>query len=77
MKTETRELKSHIAKIIEPFRLKCEFILRNGERTGKKCGKRARKSKIKGLGEMESSLCWRHRKALTKEYITEILHVES
>jgi len=77
MKPETKALKLKIREVIEPLRLRCEFILRNGERAGKKCGKRAKKSKINGLGSMESSLCWRHRKLLKKEYIADIIPIDN
>jgi hypothetical protein len=77
MKAENLNLRRQIQKIVEPLRLRCDFILRNGERTGKKCGRRAKKSKIKGIGEVDSSLCWRHRKLLQKEYIADILTIES
>jgi hypothetical protein len=77
VKPETIKLKAHIAKIVEPLRLRCEFILRNGDRAGKKCGKRAKKTSIKGIGNMKSSLCWRHRKLLQKEYIADIIPEDS
>ncbi len=76
MKPETIKLRAHIAKIVEPLRLRCEFILRNGDRAGKKCGKRAKKTSIKGIGNMKSSLCWRHRKLLQKEYIADITPID-
>jgi len=77
MKPETKALKSRIREVIEPLRLRCEFILRNGDRAGKKCGKRAKKTEINGLGSIKSNLCWRHRKMLKKEYIADIVAVES
>jgi len=77
MKLETIKLRAQVAKIIEPLRLRCEFVLRNGDRAGKKCGKRAKKTSIKGIGNINSSLCWRHRKLLQKEYIADIIPEDS
>jgi len=77
MKPETLQLKRQVASLVEPLRLKCDFILRNGVKAGKKCGRRAKKTKIKGLGEINASLCWRHRKILHREFIADMVTLES
>lgn len=77
MKPETKELRAKIKQVIEPLRLHCEFILRNGKRANKKCGMRAKKSNIKGIANIQSNLCWRHRRLLKKEYIADIVSFDS
>jgi len=77
VKPETRKLKEQISKMVEPLRLKCDFILRNGNKAGKKCGRRAKKTKINGLAEINTALCWRHRKILHREFIADMVTIES
>lgn len=77
MRQETLNLKSSIAAIVEPLRIRCSFVIRYGYRVGKKCDRRAKKTVIKGVGNMECNLCWRHRKLLQKEFIADIVSVDS
>jgi hypothetical protein len=72
MNEDLKKLRQAIIGIIKPLRLRCDFILRNGDRAGKKCAKLARKTKIKGVGNLDCNLCWRHRKLIKKEYIVDI-----